>query len=86
MKEIYHQIKDFVNFRQNQTIEIATNNSVDTFSFKTKGDYKRQYAILYSENYSFINVGIKEDGGTRTVFTGAVYDINQFLLIDQLAK
>jgi len=83
--QTYNEIKDFVKFRQNQEIEIAINNSVDTNSFKSKNGYKRQYSVLYSDNYSFVNVDIKEDGGTRTVFLGRIYDINQFLLIDQLA-
>lgn len=45
---------------------------------------KRTYKALIQGSDTFINLGIFEDANTRTVFSGKIYTMEQFLLIDQL--
>jgi acyl-CoA thioesterase FadM len=90
MKQVYLQIADHVRFYHNQEVKFVHNAHQEgngaTLSFKSEMKYKRIYSSLYDTDDVRVALEIKEDGGTRTVFSGWIYTIEQFLLVDQLAR
>lgn len=85
MNVLFNQIKDHIAFYHNQSL--ISNNTKYFLEFKTelKG-HRRQYAVGMNISDTRAAIEIKEDGGTRTVFNGFVYTIEQFLTIDACAR
>lgn len=47
---------------------------------------KRKYGFLLNKGDRHISLAIKEDGGTRTVFNGRIYSLQNFIYIDMLTQ
>ena len=90
MKKVYLQIVDHIRYYHNQELQFVNKfhdeRDRETLSFISESNNKRVYASLYTTDDVRIPLEIKEDGGTRTVFSGWIYTIEQFLLVDQLAR
>lgn len=81
--QLYLAIANHLRYRTNYS-GVHSNNSDNTHHEFRYSNSKRIYTGAVSRMDSVIHLHIREDGDTRTVFSGVIYTIEQFLLIDQL--
>ena len=80
--QVYNSILDNIRYRSGYS-GIYKVGSVDNFKYSNG---KRVYSALISPQDNCIHLSIKEDGETRRVFSGVIYTIEQFFLIDSLTQ
>lgn len=90
---VFEQIDEFLRYKSasestgtkaNGTTSDKANHLVQIREYTVYG--KRKYNFLLNNYHNFINLGIKEDGGTRTVFNGKIYSLQNFIYIDMLTQ